>query len=918
MPSTPSPPLPLAALRPFLSSNRARLQSSLRLAVALLSLAAFFAAPILAQSADQDPVAGPAPQGAADPAAIVISGQARFTALTSRLIRMEWSANSQFEDHPSLVFINRRMPVPKFTKMIRRGSLIIQTGDLKLTYKINSGAFNSGNLSIAFTLNGKSVVWSPGMPGPGNLGGTRRTLDGANGPVPLDGGLLSRDGWVVEDDSGSPVFNENVDAPDWAWAIARPPGDHMDYYFFGYGHDYKAELHDFIRVAGRIPLPPRFVFGTWWSRYWAYTDEEFEQLIDQFHSHNVPLDVLVVDMDWHPTFAVRWWENKVDPSGHTLGWTGYSWNGLYFPEPQEFLSWVHHQDLKVTLNMHPASGVQPFETAYPEMARAMGIDPTTKQYIPFDIANKKFATNYMDILHHSLEAQGVDFFWLDWQQEGTTSLPGLNPTWWLNYVHFTDMEREGKRPLLFHRWGGLGNHRYEIGFSGDVISTWQSLAFQPYFTATAANVGYGYWSHDIGGHIPGTVEPELYTRWVQWGAFSPVLRTHTTKNPDSERRIWAFPAKYAEAMRSAFLLRYSLVPYIYTAARDTYDTGISILHPLYYDFPEQDGAYDHNGGYAFGSSMIAAPVVTPADPNSHLAIRSIWLPPGEWIEWPTGAHFTGPVQLTRTFDLDQIPVYVRPGSIIPMAPRMNSTDARPLDPLVLQVFPAKTGEGKLYEDAGNTLGYESGEFAWTHFHQQTLADGSQEIKILPTQGKFGGMLNERRYQIRVSGVWPPSSVSYNGHPIKFVAALDPSHPENAPAAQDLVLEAGWHYDGDTATLIVNLPVSSLSGAEDLVIKYPDRGADSATLLEDLPGHITRLRDAMQILETTWPNGWAPDILLDAAQAGHRVTLKPETAFDEYQKLVREWPDIVKAVNSMDLRDRAPIDAALANLADVSH
>ncbi len=155
------------------------------------------------------------------------------------------------------------------------------------------------------------------------------------------------------------------------------------------------------------------------------------------------------------------------------------------------------------------------------MARAMGIDPATKQYVKFDIVNPRFAENYFKILHHPLEQQGIDFFWLDWQQEGTTGLAGLNPTFWLNYVHSTDMERRGKRPLIYHRWGGLGNHRYQIGFSGDTISTWESLTFQPYFTATAANVGYGYWSHDIGGHMPGKVDPEMYTRWVQFGAFSP-------------------------------------------------------------------------------------------------------------------------------------------------------------------------------------------------------------------------------------------------------------------------------------------------------------------------------------------------------------------------------------------------------------
>ena len=206
------------------------------------------------------------------------------------------------------------------------------------------------------------------------------------------------------------------------------------------------------------------------------------------------------------------------------------------------------------------------------MARTMGIDPTTKQYVPFDITDKKFATNYMDIMLHPLERQGIDFFWLDWQQEQTTKIPDLNPTWWLNYVFFTDQEREGKRALLFHRWGGLGNHRYEIGFSGDTISVWDSLAFQPYFTATAANVGYSYWSHDIGGHMPGAIEPELYLRWIQWGIFSPILRTHTAKNPEAERRIWAYAEPYADLMRQSFARRYAMQPYIYTEARRTYDT----------------------------------------------------------------------------------------------------------------------------------------------------------------------------------------------------------------------------------------------------------------------------------------------------------------------------------------------------------
>jgi hypothetical protein len=191
------------------------------------------------------------------------------------------------------------------------------------------------------------------------------------------------------------------------------------------------------------------------------------------------------------------------------------------------------------------------------------------------------------------------------------------------------MERRGeKRPLIFHRWGGLGNHRFQVGFSGDTESTWASLAFQTYFTPTAANVGFGYWSHDIGGHMPGPVDPELYTRWVQFGAFSPILRTHTTKNPDAERRIWAYPPEYARAMRDTFLLRYALIPYIYTASRQTYDTGVPFLRPMYFEYPASEEAYTFKEQYLFGDDMLVAPVVSARSKDTRLATKSLWLPPG--------------------------------------------------------------------------------------------------------------------------------------------------------------------------------------------------------------------------------------------------------------------------------------------------
>lgn len=849
----------------------------------------------------------------AEAKAVVTIGHARFTVLTPQLIRMEWSADGKFEDHASLVFLNRKLPVPKFaagtSQSGRTATLAIDTSLLHLTYRSEAatdGRFAADNLSITLHVNGAGVVWKPGTPDTENLLGTVDTLDGVQGAnINLEPGLLSRSGWTVVDDSVRPLFDsadfsfQKGEQSAWPWVMARPPGDRQDWYFFGYGHDYKRALHDFTRVAGKIPLPPRFAFGTWWSRYWSYTDQEFEDLVRDFRTHEVPLDVLVIDMDWHPTLGIHWWDNKLDPSGHTLGWTGYTWNKLLFPDPVQFLAAIHRQGLKATLNMHPGSGVQAWEASYPEMARAMGIDPATKQYVPFDLLDKKFATNYMNVLHHPLEKEGIDFFWLDWQEESTTKFPTLTPTWWLNYVHFTDQEREGKRPLLFHRWGGLGNHRYEIGFSGDTVSVWDSLAFQPYFTATAANVGYAYWSHDIGGHMPGPIEPELFLRWIQFGAFSPILRTHTTKNPDSERRIWAYPEPYADLMRQSYLQRYALQPYIYTEARRTYDTGVAFLHPLYYEAPERPEAYTAKDEYMFGDEMLVAPVTKEVAKDSQLATRTVWLPEGNWIEWQTGAQLKGPVALDRRFSIRQTPVYVHAGSIVPMQPPMRYTGEKPVDPLILTLFPLQDGQTSsytVYEDAGNSTGYKHDEQAWTKIQAALSRDGSTlRVTVSALEGHYPGMETARAYELRLPGMWPPERVTVNGQPVAY------TRKEDAP---------GWHFEGNSLTAVIGTPRFGVATTVTLEVKYDSKLASQRGLLDSFAGKMTRLRETYDILNSMWPAGWTPDALVDAMQTGDRIRYHPETAAAELARLPGTISGLPKLIESLRTTDDSAMFLAI--------
>jgi alpha-glucosidase len=674
---------------------------------------------------------------AANPQSIVQSGSARFTVLTARLIRLEWSPDAVFEDRATFAFPNRYADAPAFTDEQNGNQFTLETEALSLCYQVDRQPFSAANLSITLKETGR--VWTPGQENLGNLRGTTRTLDQCAAAARLQEGIVSREGWALFDDSGSPVW-------DWdqTWVDGRPDSHLQDWYFFGYGRDYKAALREYIQFGGQVPLIPRYVLGAWWSRFWAYSADDLAALVDEFKTHDVPLDVLVIDMDWH------------SPDG----WTGYTWNYDLFPEPEKFLAWVHAQGLQATLNLHPADGIQKHEEAYPRFAELLGRDPALGEGIQFASTDKAFIQHYFELLHHPLEDQGVDFWWLDWQQGEATAIKNLDPLAWLNHLHFRDSTRRGKRPMLYSRWGGLGNHRYPIGFSGDTYATWEALRFQPYFTATAANVAYGWWSHDIGGHF-GATDPELYARWVQFGAVSPVLRLHSTKDPLAERRPWGFSAEVYAVAKAAMQLRYALLPYLYSSAHAATLEGLSLCTPMYYEYPESEDAYLARDQYFLGSEMFVAPITSPVDPETNLATFDVWIPDGVWIEYTTREQFTGPCWVRLQGDLNRIPMFVRAGAVIPTTPGLMRTRDVENFPLVLEVFPGTTGGFDLYEDDGTTEAYQHADYEITPILLSSK-HGRIVLHLSGAQGRCEALPQKRMLEIHLKGVEHVQRVTVNG------------------------------------------------------------------------------------------------------------------------------------------------------------
>lgn len=767
----------------------------------------------------------------ADAKAVVTSGNARFTVLTPQLIRMEWSADGQFEDRATLTFVNRETPVPEFKVRESRSKLTITTPALTLTY-LKNGKFSDKNLKAVFTLNGKEVVWTPGMENPQNLLGTTRTLDGADGSKlkePMEQGILSRAGWSLIDDSQRHVLTP--DGSEWEeWVEARPEGDRQDLYLFAYGHDYKQALADYALVAGRAPMPPKYTLGYWWSRYWQYSDNEFVDLVNKLKSMDVPIDVLIVDMDWHETWGLRKSNSPKDEYGQRIGWTGYTWQKELFPSPANFLKWTENEELKVALNLHPASGIQPYEAVYDDFTKEYGWSEKGKS-VPFKIDERKWADAYFKTVLEPMERNGVDFWWLDWQQwKESKYTPGLSNTFWLNHTFFNHAERQnpGLRPFIYHRWGGLGSHRYPLAFSGDTYATWPMLAYLPYFTATASNVNYGWWGHDIGGHMfhktQKATDPELYTRWLQYGVFTPIFKTHSTKDPRIERCIWCFP-DHMFLMRDAIRLRYTLAPYIYNAARENYDTGVGMCRPMYYDYPESDKAYETSEQFMFGNDILATTITQPVDSITGLAPRTIWFPEGAWFDCATGSMYEGGRTEELHYTLAENPHYAKAGSIIPMNPATVKNLQQPCDTLVLTFIPGGDGQLRHYEDDGMSQQYKTNYAVTTVSKKQE--GNTVRVRISPREGSFAGASDSRSYELRFPAVFPPKSVKVNGKELAY---------SRFPKAGE------WTYDGYTLAPVIYTGTTACDAPVEIELAFDDYATAHQADLYGMSGVFKRCLD----------------------------------------------------------------------------
>ena len=692
----------------------------------------------------------------------IVIGKSRFTIITENLVRMEHALDGRFLDNPTLFAINRQPGDVKVTVEQKEGNkYTITTPLMRIEYYDDGFPFGQTNLSVYYknATDQKEKRWYIASRQRNNLEGAIVTLDEMSRPGSRQEGLLSRDGWYLINDTNKEIVKDG-------WIAPRDKEHVQDLYLFVYGSDYKAALKSLRTVSGPAPMPRKYVHGSWYCRWWNYTDEDYRQIVAEYRKHDFPLDIMVFDMGWHT-------QDATVGTGHagTRGWTGYTWNRKLIPDPAKLISDFKKDNIHVVLNEHPHDGLRPHEETYPAFMKELGADARASDVPIFDAGDRKYMDAFMKHAHHESDSMGIAFWWLDWQQDYLYPvIRGIHSPHlpWLNKVYFDHSMQNNLRGAGFSRWAGWGDHRHPIQFSGDAYGNWEMLKFEIDLTTTSGNAGCFFWAHDIGGFFDGK-DPELYTRWTQFGLLNSSLRIHSVLSKDLDRRPWLWGDEATEAMRRIYHLRSKLMPYIYTSVNQCYADMLPLNRGMYIEYPDNEKSYKYSGQFMFGDLLLGAPVTTPGTGKDKIAVQEVWLPEGElWYNLFTGKGFQGGQEIMIESSLNEFPLFVKGGYPLPMQPYTERMCSTPLTELVVRCYPGEEGCNNtytLYEDDGLTMDYQKGDFSITPMTYQKSAKETL-ITIHPVGNSYKGQPTKRSYRIELPGIGKDCQIFVDGKRVK--------------------------------------------------------------------------------------------------------------------------------------------------------
>jgi alpha-glucosidase (family GH31 glycosyl hydrolase) len=508
----------------------------------------------------------------------------------------------------------------------------------------------------------------------------------------------------------------------------------LDIFFVG-SRDPKTIMAEYARLTGHAEMPPLWSLGYQQSHRTLASRDEVLAEAKTFREKKLPCDALI------------YLSTGFCPSGWNTANGSFTWNAHVFPDPKKILDELHEDHFKVVLHSVILS----------DELRGRAHDPCSATR--FDEAE---AGCYWDA-HRKDFSEGVDGWWPD---EGDAldikSRLVRNRMYWEG----PQIDRPNERAYALHRNGYAGMQRYaSFLWSGDVYSTWETLRTQIPVAINTGLTGIPYWGTDIGGFVP-TKEftSELYLRWFQFGAFCPLFRCHGRAwklrlpwgwntgdpRPIEMRNIEDVPdasqlhdARVEPICRKYLELRYRMLPYLYSAMRECATTGMPIMRSLWLHYPDDSHAVARDDEYLWGTDILVAPVV-----ELGATTRKVYLPKGVWYDFWSGERIEGGREITRTVDLETMPLYVRAGAILPLGPVKQHTGEKIAQPLSISIYPGADGSFSLYEDDGRSFNYRKGEWMgiqmdWNDVRRVLtlrLADGSRMLP--PARRKIEVKLQE--------------------------------------------------------------------------------------------------------------------------------------------------------------------------------
>lgn len=647
-----------------------------------------------------------------NPSSVIKGNKYRITVLTDGLLRLEYSESGRFEDYPTELVWYRNLDKPHFTFQENEQAIKITTKYLELIYMkekpfLGSKLSPSSNLKI--TLKDTLNYWYYGHPEVRNYSSTSYNIRGEKSKI-VQKSLYSTEGFCSIDDSNSDIILENG-------SIQKRVNKEIDIYVFMYNKDFYKCLTDYFKITGYPSLIPRYALGNWWSKNKIYNEVDLIKLTKKFEENNIPLSTITL--------------NKWNVPGT------YLFNGIY-KDVTSLVNFLHSKNIKVGLSLDELDDFSDKNHHYNTLSQYL---PSFNGVIPFNLYDTKTVDAYLKLIIHPLDNYGFDFYNLK-----TFNLKNIKKLSLLKYYHTKDKSRYSKRALLIGKNSMMASHRYSVLYSGESTVSWESLKNIPSFNSSASNIAVSWWAHDIGGFYNGVEDNELFTRFVQLGVFSPILKLDSDDGKYYKREPWKWGVKTLNIVREYLNLRHRLIPYIYTEAYKYYKYGKPLIEPIYYRYPEFYDSPIYCNDYFFGSNIFVSPITEKKDYVMNRVIHKFFIPKGIWYDYFTGKKYVGNKKYVSFYKDEDYPVFIQAGSIIPLSNNLGNSTSVPTN-MEIMIMPGGSNTYSIYEDDGESNSYIRGDYLITNVEFRYSKD-KYNLVILPVEGKSTSIPSYRNYKIR--------------------------------------------------------------------------------------------------------------------------------------------------------------------------